>query len=161
MNWIELPHEPCHLGVPSRASKTILSPLYVWRKLCTYLALALTLSQNRPKRDSTCPCHLGLPSGAYKMISKPMVRSTQIVHLSCTDWHCLQMEWNEHPLEPRHLGVPSGASKIISDPMVCLAQTMHLSCIKVSTISKWTESSFHLSLITMGIIGCVQNDLWA
>jgi hypothetical protein len=25
---------------------------------------------------------------------------------------------------------------------------MHLSCVKISTISKWTESSFHLSLVT-------------
>ena len=28
------------------------------------------------------------------------------------------------------------------------AQTLHLYCVKISTISKWTEASFHLSLIT-------------
>jgi hypothetical protein len=28
------------------------------------------------------------------------------------------------------------------------AQTVHLSWIKISTISKWTETSFHLSLVT-------------
>jgi hypothetical protein len=32
--------------------------------------------------------------------------------------------------------------------MVCSAQTVHLSCVKISTISKQTEMSFHLSLIT-------------
>jgi hypothetical protein len=35
---------------------------------------------------------------------------------------------------------------MISDPMVRLAQTVHLSCVKISTISKQTETSFHLSL---------------
>jgi hypothetical protein len=57
-------------------------------------------------------------------------------------------------LESRHLGVPSGAFKPISEPMVCSMQIMHLSCVKISTIAKRTEMSFHLSLIL-----CVQNDL--
>jgi hypothetical protein len=52
------------------------------------------------------------------------------------------------PHDPRHLGDPSGGSKTISEPVVCSAQTMQLSYVKISTISKWTESSFHLSLIT-------------
>jgi hypothetical protein len=58
------------------------------------------------------------------------------------------MEWNEHPLELRHVGVPSGASKMISEPMVRSAQSMNLSYVKISTISKRTESSFHLSFIS-------------
>jgi hypothetical protein len=33
--------------------------------------------------------------------------------------------------------------------MVRLAQTLHLSCVKISTISKQTKSSFHLSLVTL------------
>jgi hypothetical protein len=33
--------------------------------------------------------------------------------------------------------------------MVHLAQTVHLSCVKISTISKLTETSFHLSLINL------------
>jgi hypothetical protein len=49
---------------------------------------------------------------------------------------------------PTHLGVPSGASKMISGPMECPAQTAHLSCVKISTISKWTQTCFYLSLIT-------------
>jgi hypothetical protein len=59
------------------------------------------------------------------------------------------MEWNEHRLESCHQGVPSGASKTISEPVVRSAQTVHLSYVKFSTISKWTESSFQLSLLTM------------
>jgi hypothetical protein len=58
------------------------------------------------------------------------------------------MDRNELLLKPHHLGVPSGASKMISEPMVCLVQTVHVPSIKISTISKRTEMSFHLSLIT-------------
>jgi hypothetical protein len=55
---------------------------------------------------------------------------------------------NEIPDDQHHLRVPSSASKMISDPMVRSAQTMHLSCIKISTMSKRTETSFHLNLVT-------------
>ena len=78
--------------------KRYLSLWYVWRKLCTYIALTLTPS----------------PNGS-----------------------------NEIPHDPRHLGIPSGASKTISGPMVRLAQTVHRSCVKISTVSKWAETSFH------------------
>jgi hypothetical protein len=37
---------------------------------------------------------------------------------------------------------------MIFDPMVHSVQTVHLSCVKVSTITKQTEMSFHLSLVT-------------
>jgi hypothetical protein len=57
-------------------------------------------------------------------------------------------EPNEIPNDPRHLGVASGASKMISEPMIHSVQTLHVSCVKVSTISKWTKMSFHLSLTT-------------
>ena len=64
------------------------------------------------------------------------------------DEHNLQTDRNEHPLVPRLLGVASGASKTISEPMVRSAQTVQLSCVKFSTISKQTESIFHLRLVT-------------
>jgi hypothetical protein len=56
---------------------------------------------------------------------------------------------NEIPHDPRHLGVPSGASKMISELVIRLAQIVHLSYVKISTISKWTEMSFHLGLTTL------------
>jgi hypothetical protein len=62
--------------------------------------------------------------------------------------HYLQLDQNEIPHDPWHLGVPSGASKMISEPVVRSAQTVHLSCIKICSISKRTESSIHLSLVT-------------
>ena len=90
--------------------------------------------------------NLGVPSGASKRISEPMVRLAPTVHLSYTNTNCLQTDRNEIPHDPYHLGVPSNASKTIYETMVCSAQTNNLSCIKVSTISKRTEMSFHLSL---------------
>jgi hypothetical protein len=38
--------------------------------------------------------------------------------------------------------------QIDSEPMVRLAQTVQLSCTDTNTISKWTESCFHSSLVT-------------
>jgi hypothetical protein len=49
------PPDPRHLGVPSGASNTIYEPMVHLRKPSTYLALSLTLSQNRTKQDSTRP----------------------------------------------------------------------------------------------------------
>jgi hypothetical protein len=37
---------------------------------------------------------------------------------------------------------------MISEAMVHLAQTVHLSCSETNTVSKRTEMSFHLSLVT-------------
>jgi hypothetical protein len=59
------------------------------------------------------------------------------------------MDRNEIWHDLHHLGVPSGTSKMISEPMVHLAQTVLLSCVKISTISKWTEPSFHMSLLAL------------
>jgi len=55
----------------------------------------------------------------------------------------LSLSWI--PYDTRHLGVPLGASKLISEHILCSLETVHLSCIKISTISKQTKSSFHLS----------------
>jgi hypothetical protein len=73
----------------------------------------------------------------------------------------LQIDQNKIPHDPRQLRVPFSVSKTISEAVVRSAQTVHLSCVKISTIFKRTESSFHLSLVTRSPIGCVQNDLYA
>jgi hypothetical protein len=65
------------------------------------------------------------------------------------------------PHEPRHLGILSGVSKLISELVVCSAQTVYLSCIKISTVSKWTELSFHWVMSPRCTIGCIQNAFWA
>jgi hypothetical protein len=50
---------------------------------------------------------------------------------------------------------------MISEPTVRSAQTMQLSCVKISTISKHTKMSIHLSPSPRSTIGCVQNDFCA
>ena len=149
MYQIELSLEPHHLVVPSGVSKMIFELWYIWRKPCTYLPPTLTLSQTVRNKIPQDPRQLGVPSGACKPIAKPMVRSTQkratILH-RCQ--HCLQTDRNEISHDPCHLGVPSGASKMISKPRVRSTQAAHLSCVKISTISKRSKRSFHLSLVT-------------
>jgi hypothetical protein len=123
--------DPCHLWVPTGASKMISDPMvylvqtmhlsgarvspkqflslwYVRRKPCSYLAPTLTTSPNRLKWDSTWSTSPRNSIGCVQNYFEPLVRSTQ---------------------------------------------TMHLSCIKISTISKWTKRSFQLSLVT-----CIQMD---
>ena len=104
------------------------------------------MDRNEPPLD---PPHLGAPLGASKTISEPMVHLAPTVLLSYMDTNRLQMDRNEIPHDPRQQGVSSGASKTISEPMVYSAQTVHLSCIKISTIPKQIETSFHLSLVTL------------
>jgi hypothetical protein len=94
--------------------------------------------------------HLGVPSEASKTICEPMVHSTQTVQISCLKISTISKhKKNEHPLEPRHLGVPSGASKTISER--CLSQTVHLPCTNTTTVSKWIETRFHITNVTLEI----------
>jgi hypothetical protein len=92
------------------------------------------------------------PSGSIMCIQNDfdtVVCSTHTVHLSCTNTNTVSKQNQNKVLhDPCHLGVPSVASKMISEPVVHSAQNMPLNCIKISTISKRTETSFYLSLIT-------------
>ena len=121
---------------------------YVWREPCTYLALTLTASPNRPTEIPHYPRHLGVPTGVSRTIYEPMVRLAQTMHLSYIKTNTISNGPHEIPHDPRHLGFPSGASKMISKPMVRSTQATHLSCVKISTISKRSKRSFHLSLVT-------------
>jgi hypothetical protein len=94
------------------------------------------------------PHLLGVPSGASKTISKPMV----LWRKPCT---CLALtlmlspnspKWDStRPTSPRSF---IGCVQNDSEPMVSSVQTTHLSYVKISTISKRTEMSFLLGLIT-------------
>jgi hypothetical protein len=77
-----------------------------------------------------------------------MVRSAQAVHLSCSNTKTLQTDRNDIAHDLGHPGVLLGVYKAIFKHVICSAQTVHLSCIKNSTISKQTETSIHLSLVT-------------
>jgi hypothetical protein len=109
-------------------SKWSPSLLHVRRKSCTYLALRLTLS---PK---------WFPS-LWSIQRKPCTNITSRLAPSL-NWPKGAYTW------PCHVGVPSGASKMISQRMVCSAETMHPSCAEINTISRQTETSFHLTHTT-------------
>jgi hypothetical protein len=129
--------------------KWFLSLRYVRRKPCTYLVSRLALCPNRPKRASMSASSprstIGCVQNDFYAYGTFVANSAPIL-----DWQyrCLQMDWNKIPHDQCHLGDPSGASKMISEPTVRSAQTVHLSCIKVSTTSKQTKTSIHLSLVT-------------
>jgi hypothetical protein len=111
----------CHITLEfhRRHPKRFLSLWYVRRKPCTNLALILTPSTNRPKRDLTWPTSprssIGCAQNDFWAYGTFSVNNAPILS---QDYHYFQTEWNELPLEPRHLGEQSGASKMISTPMV-------------------------------------------
>ena len=88
---------------------------YVGRKPCTYLALTITPSPNRPNKIQHDPTLLGVPLVASKMISEPMVCLAQTCTYLALTLTPPPNGQNEIPQDPRHLGVASGASKMISD----------------------------------------------
>jgi hypothetical protein len=167
---MELPLEPCHLGVPSGASKMISKPMVhlaqTMHLSCTYLTWPTSprssfgcvqndfqscgmFATNGPNRASTWVLS---PKCSIKYVQNYFCAygtfSTNHAHILRQDYHNLQMDRNEHPLDPCHLGVPSGACKMISELMVHLAQTVHLSCTDTNTISKRTKTRFHMTNIT-------------
>jgi hypothetical protein len=119
-------------------------------KPCTYLVLRLELSPNRPKWASTWASSprsvIGCVQNDFCAYGMFGTNRAPILHWH---YHCLRMDWNEIPHDQCHIGDPSGASKTIFEPMARSTQTVHLSCVKISTISKQTKASIHLSLITL------------
>jgi hypothetical protein len=140
------------------------------RKPCNYLESRLALYPKGPKPRSSIEC-------VQNDSTWPTSPRSSIECVQNDSWGCgtfgancrsilhrekyyLQMDRNEILHDPHHLGVPSGASKIISKLTVRSAQTVQLSWLKISTISKRTETSFHLSLSPRSTIRCIQNDFW-
>jgi hypothetical protein len=166
MDRNKLPLKSHHLGVPSGASKPISEPMV---RLAQTLHLscsdANTISEWTKTRVLT---------GASKTISSPMVCSAQTVTERPLEpqvrpkrllslWYVWRNPYTyvaptltPSPNRPKQYSTWStsprssiSASKMISEPMIRSVQIVHLSCIKISTISKQTETSIHLSLITL------------
>jgi hypothetical protein len=190
MDQNEIPHDPCHLGVPSGASKIVFEAVVHSAQIVHLSFVKIdTISGQTESSFHMSLVNIGVPSGASKMISEPVEHSSQMVHvlasrlalspnevnqastlassprstIGCVQndfWayvmfganrapimhrhqHFHQMDQNEIPHNPRHFWVPSGPSKTISEAVVLSAQTVRLTCVKISTVSKWTESSIH------------------
>jgi hypothetical protein len=148
-DWIKLPLEYHHLGVPLGASKMIYEPKVHSSQTVHLRAWRLALSPNEVNQASTWASS---PRTTIECVQNDFGACVMFSanHATILYWHqhFHQMDQNEIPQNPRHHRVPSSASKRISEAVVLLAQIVHLSCVKFSTISKRTESSIHLSLFT-------------
>jgi hypothetical protein len=82
MDQTEIPHDPCHLGVPSGASKVV-SAAVVRLAQTVHLSFVKigTISGQTESSLHMSLVNIGVPSGASKMISEPMEHSSQTVHL--------------------------------------------------------------------------------
>jgi hypothetical protein len=162
MDQNEILHDPCHLGVPSGASKTISKPLVCSVQTTHLSCVKISTISNEMNQASTWASSPRSTIGcvqndfwAYGMFSTnhaPILNQHQ---------HYLQIDQNAIPHDPRHLGLPSGASKMIFETMVRLAQTIHhlvsrlaLSPNELSQASTWTSSPW-------STIRWVQNNFWA
>jgi hypothetical protein len=145
----EISHDPCHHGVPTGVSNTF-SEAVAYSAQTVHLS-CVKISTISKRTESSF--HLSLISKEYHRVRPKRFMSrgtfaTNSAPILHRHKHYLRTDQNKIPHDPRHLVVPSGACKTISKPVVHLAQTMHLSCVKIRNITKWTESSFHLGLIT-------------
>jgi hypothetical protein len=75
----EITHDPCHLEVPSGASKTISKPKLHPTQTVHLSSIKISTVSKRTEL-SLEPHHLGEPSGVSKSISEPMVRLAQTVY---------------------------------------------------------------------------------
>ena len=126
----------------------------------TYVMVS-TISKQTENELPLEPRHLGVPSGAPETISEPMVHSTQTKHLSCVKISTISK-----------LTETSFHFCIISyeNPRVCLNQFLsrwyvwRKMCTNLAltlTLSPRKDARFHMTQVTKGFIGCVQNDFRA
>jgi hypothetical protein len=147
MDRNKIPHDSHHLWVPLGASKMISEPTVPLAQ-ATHLVKISTISKRTKSSfqlslvtEEFHPVHpIWFPS-LWQVRCKPCTYIAPTPTLSLNSPK-RDFTW------PTLLGVPSGASKTIFEPMVRSTQTAHLSWVKIGTISKRTQASFHLSLIT-------------
>jgi hypothetical protein len=119
---------------------------YIWHKPCTYLMSRLALCPNGLKQASNwasspwstigCVQNDFWAYGTFGLNHAPMLPNTNnISERTEVRFEMTHVTSKFHQVHP----------KLFLSLMVHSAQTMYLSCIKISTISKWTRTSFHLT----------------
>jgi aminoglycoside N3'-acetyltransferase len=158
MDSNKLPLEPCHLGLSSGASKTISEPMahsaQTVHLYCTNTNTVSKWSKMRFHMTHSSRTSIGCIQDDFRAYGTFGTNRAPILR---QDYHYLQTDSNKLPLEPRHLGVSSDASKTISKPVVHSAQTVHLYCTDTNTVSKQTETRFHMAHSPRSSIGCIQD----
>jgi hypothetical protein len=162
MDSNKLPLEPRHLGVSSGVSNSISEPMVrLAQTVHIYCTETNTVSRrtemrfhmtHSPRSSIKCVQHDFRADGTFDTNRAPFLRQ---------GYHYLQIDSNKLPLEPCHLAVSSGASKTISEPMVRSAQTMHLYCTDTNTVSKQTETRFHMVHSPRSSMRCTEDDFRA
>jgi hypothetical protein len=140
---------PTHQGVPLGASKMIF--LAMVRSTQT-MHLSCVKISTISKLTQIC-FHLSLVTKEYRLVCPKRLRSLLDIRRKPCSY--IAPNLTQSPNGPKQdstwrtpQGVPIGASMTIFLPMVRSTQTTHLSCVKISTIFKRTQTSFHLSLVT-------------
>jgi hypothetical protein len=121
--------------------------LYVQCKLCTYLASRLALYPNGPNRAPPEPPHLGVPSGTSKAILWAYVWCKPSTYLATM----LTLSQKTSERESTRPTSPKSSIRCLQYYYWAYGtfDTNHPPILHHgSTISKWTEPSFHLSLVT-------------
>jgi hypothetical protein len=149
MDRNELSLVPCHLGVPSDPPKTIFEPIA--RSAQTMHLSCVEI--NTISKQTEASFHLThVTYESHRVRTKWFASLLHVQRKPCTYLVSRlaqsQRDRNELPFDPRHLGVPSFVPKMISKPVACSSQSVHLSCIEINTVSKWTETSFHVTHVT-------------
>jgi hypothetical protein len=134
-DWNQLPLEPCPLGVPSGASKSISEPMVPFAQT-VYLSCTNTHTVSKWTKTRFHMTHVTLEFHQVPPKCFLIWFGANHAPILRQYYYYIQTFRNELPLEPHHLGVPSGASKTISKPMVCLAQTVRQSWIDTNIVSK-------------------------
>jgi hypothetical protein len=143
----EIPHDPSHLGFHHVRLKWLPSLWYVWHKPCTYLVSRLALSPNRPKQASTWASSprrtIGCIQNDFYICRKP-----------CT---YLALTLTPSPNGPKRASTwassPKSTIGCVQTNFLSLwyvwRKTVHLSCSDTNTVSKRTETRFHMSHVTL------------
>jgi hypothetical protein len=150
MDRNEILHDPRHLGVPSGVSKTLSKHVVCSAQTVHLSYVKISTISKRTKLSF----HMSLITLEYhRVCPKRFLSQWYVWRKPCTylasDYNYLQTDCIELPLDPRQLGVSSGVSKMIFEPMRCLAQIMHLSCTDTYTVSRRTETRFHMIHVTL------------
>jgi hypothetical protein len=159
MEKSDIPPDPCHLGVPSGASKIIAKPMLRLTRILHRHEHCLQMERSDIPHD---PCHLGVPSDASKMIAEAMVRLAQTMHLSCIDTNTVS-KWKEVKFHMTHVTLE--LYQVHPKWLPSLWYVWHKLCtylaptLTLSPNEKRWHSTWPMS--PRSSIRCNQNDCWA
>jgi hypothetical protein len=147
MERSEIPHDPRHLWVPSGESKMMSVPMA--RSTQTVHLSCFKITPISKWNETTLklePRHLGQPLRTW-FLSRWYIWSKPCTNLAPT----LTLSPKRNKWDPSWPLSPRSSIRCIQndfEPMTRSTQIVHLSYVKISTISKQNETSFHLSLVT-------------